>query len=519
MGGEFNRRDFMGTAGVTAAGFAVASGYSPLTYGQNSKIRVGCIGVGGQGSFHIREGLAKNDVFQITAISDVYSPNQQMALKLAQLSNAKVYLAEGGKLTEEQRAAARAQPAPPVYYDYREMFEKAGVDAVVVSTPPGTHAKIVMDALDAGKFVFCESSMVISVEEGRAIIQKCHDLNRWVQVGHQRRHNPKYNLAVKMARGQGDIGRITRISAQWHRNQQWRRPLPKDRAGGPHQLNDEEKKHITDLERHLNWHLYDEISGGLYTRLMTHQADIANWFLGTLPSRVYAEGGLDYWRDGRAVDDNLVAVFKYDLKPGVPGFRAIKPRTALMDKTSANRPYSVRFVNSILLDNHKLGCSEVVYGDEGTLELTESACRWYLEEEAAVENKRKALGKWEQSMKKRGMQNTVEWIGLQTWATADPWGLEFSKTGLDVLIACNELKTPDTYQFGAFADCIQNGGVPRSNQMVGYTAALTAIAARMSRDSGGPVDIDPAWHTFDFEVPSFHDYDDSWRGEEYKPPS
>ena len=87
MNGGFNRRDFMKTAGVTAAGFAVASGYSPLTYGQNNKICVGCIGVGGQGSFHIREGLTKNDVFQITAISDVYSPNQQMALRLAQLAS------------------------------------------------------------------------------------------------------------------------------------------------------------------------------------------------------------------------------------------------------------------------------------------------------------------------------------------------------------------------------------------------------------------------------------------------
>ena len=46
--------------------------------------------------------------------------------------------------------------------------------------------------------------------------------------------------------------------------------------------------------------------------------------------------------------------------------------------------------------------------------------------------------------------------------------------------------------------------------MVGYTTALTAIAAMQSRDSGGPVDIDPAWYTFDFEVPSFYEYDPSW---------
>ena len=220
MNGGFNRRDFMRTAGVTAAGFAVASGYSPLTYGQNNKICVGCIGVGGQGSFHIREGLTKNDVFQITAISDVYSPNQQMALKLAQLSNIKVYLAEGVKPTDEQKAAASAQPAPSVHYDYREVLEKADVDAVVISTPLTTHAQITLDALDAGKYVFCEKTLVRTVEEGRALIQKCHDLNRWVQVGHQRRYNPKYNLAMWLAHEREEVGRITHITAQWHQNRQ-----------------------------------------------------------------------------------------------------------------------------------------------------------------------------------------------------------------------------------------------------------------------------------------------------------
>ncbi len=518
MNGGFNRRDFMKTAGVTAAGFAIASGYSPLTYGQNNKICVGCIGVGGQGSFHIREGLTKNDVFQITAISDVYSPNQKVARKLAQLSNTKVYLAEGTKPTDEQKAAASAQPAPSVHYDYREVLEKADVDAVVISTPLTTHAQIALDALDAGKYVFCEKTLVRTVEEGRALIQKCHDLNRWVQVGHQRRYNPKYNLAMWLAHEREDVGRITHITAQWHRNQQWRRPLPVNRDGSPYQLNDEEKKHITDLEKHMNWRLYDEISGGLYTELMTHQTDTANWFLKAVPARVHASSGLDYWRDGRTADDNMVVLFEYDLKRSMPGFRAMKPRTTLMDETSANRPYTVRFAYSSILGNSKRGCTELVQGDRGALEVSETVCKYYPEpwviEQKIAEAKEKMREPWEQGKPgEEKREKTAEELAEETSSggSMNAFGMDAVENGIELFGSCDDLKIPDAYQFEAFADCIRNGGVPRNNQMVGYTTALTAIAALRSRDSGGTVAIDPAWYTFDFEVPSFYEYDAAWK--------
>ena len=115
------------------------------------------------------------------------------------------------------------------------------------------------------------------------VVQKCHDTGKFVQVGHQRRYNPKYNLGMWMTYDRGMLGRITHITAQWHRNNQWRRPVPKDYV-----LNEEEKKYIPDFELHMNWRLFDEVSGGLYTELATHQTDIANWFLGQSPLREMA---------------------------------------------------------------------------------------------------------------------------------------------------------------------------------------------------------------------------------------
>jgi hypothetical protein len=69
---------------------------------------------------------------------------------------------------------------------------------------------------------------------------------------------------------------------------------------------------------------------------------------------------------------------------------------------------------------------------------------------------------------------------------------------------------PDAFQFRAFTDCIRNGGMPLNNQMVGFTTAITALAAMESRKSGKPVEIDPASYAFDFEVPSFYGYDAKW---------
>ena len=73
------------------------------------------------------------------------------------------------------------------------------IDAVVVSTPLDTHYQITMDCLDAGKYVFCEKTLTYTIEEARNIVQKCCDTGLFVQVGHQRRYNPKYNLGMQMA--------------------------------------------------------------------------------------------------------------------------------------------------------------------------------------------------------------------------------------------------------------------------------------------------------------------------------
>jgi len=491
MNSGVSRRSFMKAAGATA-GFAIAAGYSPLSYAQNEKVSVGCIGTGGQGTFHIRDGLLGTNEIQITAVCDVYEPAQSAAQKHAYTSNAGLLLKTKEEYTEEEIARIKAAYKPNAYYDYKEMLKKENLDAVVISTPLKTHFPITMDCLDAGKYVFCEKTLVDTIDDGRALITKCHELNRWVQVGHQRRYNPKYNMAMGQVYNKGVIGRVTHLTAQWHRNHYWRRVLPPD-----YKLNDIEKQYITDLEKHLNWRIYQEYSSGLFTELATHQTDVANWFMKKLPTRVHTFAGLDYWRDGRTVDDNILLSYEYEQKPGDPGFIPIDARSTFQKLNQINRAYTVRFSYSSILSNAKRGASELIQGDKGSFELTEQKCHLFGEDVVV------------QSVKQLTAAEIAEKI-------ANGESLEISNAALlegVELLGDITLETPDVLQFRAFADCIKNGDVPRSNQMVGFTTAITAIAAVQSRDEDRVVKIDPAWYTFDFPVPSFYDYD-SWDDED-----
>lgn len=489
MSNEISRRSFIKAAGATA-GFAIASGYSPFSYAQNEKVRVGCIGTGGQGTFHIRDGMTGTPDILITAVCDVFLPHQREAVRYAQLSNAGIELTPGKRLTDDERQRASAAYQPNAYYDYREMLEKEELDAVVISTPLDTHFKITMDCLEAGIYVFCEKTLVRKVEEGRAMIEKCHELGRWVQVGHQRRYNPKYNMAMSIAFDEGMIGRVTHISAQWHRNHFWRRVLPVD-----YELNEEEKIFIDDLEKHLNWRIYQEKSDGLFTELATHQTDIANWFMKGMPRRVHTFAGLDYWRDGRTTDDNILISYEYEQNPGDPGFIPIDARSQFQQLRQINRGYSVRFVYSSILANAKRGASELIQGDKGTLELTEGPC-WLFGEDYITQVDEELTA--EEQAERIASGATLQ---ISTMALRD---------GVEIL-ADVALETPDVYQFRAFADCIRNGGVPRNNEMVGYTTALTAIAAVQSRNEGRVVEIDPELYKFDFDPPSFFDFGE-WEG-------
>ncbi len=455
MSDDVSRRDFIKVAGTTV-GAAIATSYAPLSYAANEKVRVGCIGTGGQGSFHIRYGLSSASNIQIVAVCDVFRPHLEGAYQVA----------GGGDIKK--------------YMDYREMLEKEQLDAVVIATPLHTHFQITSDCLDAGKFCFTEKTMCYDLEQSRELVRKCHQTGLFVQVGHQRRVNPMYNKAMMLARTEGVLGRINHIMCQWHRNDDWRRPVNLN-----YQLSPEEARWITNLERHLNWRIYREYSGGLMTELATHQLDIAAWFLDTMPSRVTGYGGLDYWRDGRTVFDNVNLVYEFDITPESRGYRAINARNPYQDRRAINEPYTVRAAFSYITANGQKGASEMIEGDQGAFQLTETGGLFFPEATAEV--------RWaDQGMRDADAQNASI---ITSGGTREMTNKALANAKE---ITVDNDKSVDQLQFESFANNIMYGGAPRANVMVGMRASVMALAGMKALRERTQVEIDPAWYTFDF---------------------
>jgi predicted dehydrogenase len=469
-----SRRNFLKTAGV-GAGLMVATTWSPFSYAANDQVRVGAIGTGGQGCFHLREGIGRATNLYLVAVCDIYEPHLEGGWREG-----------GGPARENLEPSKRLKK----YMEYPEMLAKEDLDAVVISTPLNTHHQITMDCLDADKYVFCEKTLCYTIEQCRDVVFKSHEKGKFVQVGHQRRYNPRYNHAVKMAREENILGRINHIDAQWHRNNDWRRPVS-DRP-----LTEVEKKYIkTDLERHINWRLYWETSDGLMTELGAHQFDVASWFLDAMPTKVVGYGGIDYWRDGREVFDNVNAILEYEVTPANRGYKAIEPRTQYQRDfpgesggPACNDPYKVTVCYSSITANANKGCAEFIQGDQGTFELTEADCKYYKEPTA-----------------------TVKWVDAARRDAADANAVIITSGGTVGLsnkaqkdaehIIINMDKTPDQIQFESMAEDIRTGGTPKANVMVGLRSAICALASTIAIREQREVKIDPAWYSFPFETP------------------
>lgn len=491
-----DRRSFLKAAGAAVTAATVTSSFTKrATAATPDKVRVGAIGVGSQGSFHLKGGLAGAENVEVVALCDVYRPHLNAAHEVTP-NNASV----------------------TKYREYAEMLEKEPLDAVMIATPLNTHFDITMDALDAGKYVFCEKTLCYTIEDCRKVVEKCHETGLWVQVGHQRRYNPLYNKAMWLLYDTPSFGRLHHIHAQWHRNDDWR-----SRVADPNYVMDDiEKKYIDDLNKHLNWRLYEEYSGGVMTELATHQTDIMEWFLKTPPSRVYATGGTDYWRDDRTISDNVALIYEFDMKrrDRQGGFQRIQRRRPTQELRKIGGDYTVRAIYTSTSANARLGASETMMTDKGTIVLNELDARVYFE--PAIQQEEAAKREAAQAEKPKSAEEQAKSVAAQD-SYIDP--AAYSE-GLPLEIydmMPHQAKEPkerfmalknyvDTIQFRAFGDHIINGGVPKANQVAALHTAISGLKGLEAiRAGGGVLDIDPELYEFPFETPEIYQYD-FWEG-------
>lgn len=266
-----DRRDFLKNLGAAGGTLLLASpwlsAFADVEHTRHSKARIGVVGPGSRGRF-LMSFLKNNPKAEVVALCDIYRPSIDEALKM--------------------------YPQARVYTDYRQLLEDKEVDAVLIATPLDVHFPVAMAAFEAGKHVFCEKTLGITIDECYKMYHKHLDTGRVFFSGQQRLFDPRYIKVMELVHA-GTFGDIEGIRAYWFRNGDWRRPVPSP-----------------ELERLINWRLYKEHSKGLMTELACHQIQVGSWALRQIPNRVMGHGAITYWEDGREVDDNVSCIYVFD---------------------------------------------------------------------------------------------------------------------------------------------------------------------------------------------------------------
>lgn len=414
---EINRRDFIKKIGI-AAGTSIALTSMPWlniiaddsnSKSVNDKVRLGFIGIGDRGSALLKNVQAIESLLnvEIAAICDDYEINYQRAKKI---TNGKV----------------------KAFYDYKELLSLKDIDGVVIATPLHEHARMTIDALSAGVHVFCEKAMARTLDDTKLMYDTHLNTNRILQIGHQRMFSPVYLKALQLIHS-GKIGQISQIRANWHRSMNWRRPVPKP-----------------EYERKINWRLYEEYSAGLFTELLSHQIQVANWINKTTPVSVVCNGSINFWKDGREVYDNIACIYEY---PDGSNF--------IYDSQNCNKHY---------------GCEEQVIGSRGTMELEIN--KYYSAQPPTPPAILQLLNDIEKDI------FDVIPIGGSSWVpeTAVKYQGEH---------ITNNYKMDETkLQLEAFTKFIRKGNAPDELIKEGYNASIWSLLAEKAAKTKGRVRLD-----------------------------
>lgn len=261
---ELTRRGFLKSASVAAAGAALVwpTVISSSVFGANApsnRITIGCIGVGGMGTGNMRGFISKSGV-EVVAVCDVDAEHREQARKIAGL---------------DRKSS---------YNDFRNLLARDDIDVVVVCTPDHWHAPISIAAARAGKDIYCEKPLTLTIAEGRALCDTVKRYGRILQTGSQQRSNRMFRFACELVRN-GRIGKLHTIRVRVPANNRvcpkWQvEPVPK---GFDYNmwLGPAPWAPYTQQRCHYTFRFILDYSGGQITNWGAHYLDIAQWGNGT----------------------------------------------------------------------------------------------------------------------------------------------------------------------------------------------------------------------------------------------
>jgi predicted dehydrogenase len=325
---QASRRGFIRKLATTTAAVAVGANvfaeettssgfYQSITrqagFSANDQINIALIGAGGMGVQDTLTGL-KVPGSKLVAVCDLYD----------------------GRLKEAQ---GRWGSELYTTRSYKEILARPDVDAVIVATPDHWHQQISIEAMKAGKHVYCEKPMVHSITEGPDIIKVQKQTGKIFQVGSQG-VSSLGNEKAKELLAEGAIGKLIYAEGFWARHSPigaWQYPIPSDAST---QTVDWEtfvsntNKQPFDATRFFRWRNYKDYGTGMAGDLFVHLFSSLHFITDSFgPNRIYASGGLRYWKDGREVPDVLLGTFDYPETDNHPAFN-LSLRCNFVDGTS-----------------------------------------------------------------------------------------------------------------------------------------------------------------------------------------
>lgn len=311
-----SRRSFLSTGLKLGATVLVAPHVMRGQTAGADTVRVALIGCGEQGRILLNAALKIPDV-RFEAVCDIWPYNRTYGERLL------------------KKFGHTARP----FEDYREMLSAVpDLDAVIVATPDFMHAEHTIAALRAGKHVYCEKLMSNTVEGARSMVRAARETGKLLQIGHQRRSNPRYLHAKHRVIDEGKLlGRITNINGQWNR------AVSEDLGWPERQVLPEAVLHkygYTNMHEFRNWRWFRKYAGGPISDLGAHQIDVYNWFLGANPTAVLASGGADFYTTHEWYD-NVMAIYEFATPAG-----PVRAFYQVLTTTSAGGGYMEYFMGT-----------------------------------------------------------------------------------------------------------------------------------------------------------------------------
>ena len=296
MARKLSRREFLArSAAGTAAAAAVSR--SPVVFtappdAPGDRLQLGIIGVGARVQSGLLEAAMAVPGVEVVGVCDAYK----------------------GRV---QRAIARTNGKAKDYGDWKALVADPAIDAVIVATPDHWHRTHVVEALRAGKHVYVEKPMTLTIDDGAPMIAAAKASGRVLQVGSQGMSTKTEETARDIVRS-GRLGKVTMIRATYNRNTKsgaWLYPIPPDANEqtvdwtaflGP------APKRPFSLERFFRWRCYWDYSGGIATDLFVHLLTSIHFVMDAkMPARVVAMGQNYLHKETHEVPDTINAVLEY----------------------------------------------------------------------------------------------------------------------------------------------------------------------------------------------------------------